>query len=156
MYVEGQHVVYVTGVGFCGHCRYEADDAGRRLPTWPERPTASSVDMENPRGHRFCFHPVVMECFDHLGDFKAAWEETRTLVLPPYRRNDPNGNYPASIKRVRVTRIANGFGGCTEVSKELDSETLLTATAIAMCDRFYLPQGPADRSSQVHHHVNCV
>lgn len=95
------------------------------------------------------FHPTVIESFEMLGDFNAAWEEHRQLVIDPWRPADKNGSYSVLVKRWRETRISNGYGGCSVVCKDLDSEPLITATVTEMCDRYYEPAGKVNRASQV-------
>ena len=178
MFVDGQHIVYVNGIGLCAHCCFKPDEDGNRTDTWPKTPTASRVDIENC-GHKFgalpsppplsephcvrsnsqcfcwcaVFHETVIDSFDKLRDFNAGWEETLQLTIPVYRTSDPNGDYPITVSRTKVTRVGNGYGGCSEnetlASAKGACEPLLSAIAQKLCDRYYKPIGPVERATQV-------
>eukprot|EP01052_Picozoa_sp_SAG31_P043000 SAG31_NODE_7019_length_1814_cov_22.676968_1_plen_254_part_10 len=66
----------------------------------------------------------------------------------PVPSEDPNGAHPVTVQRTRITRISNGYGGCTEEPKNLGSELLLTRLVVECCEKYYAAH-PRLRESQV-------
>ena len=53
MFKDGQHIVYIRGIGLCAHCRFVPDAQGNRTDSWPAAPTAATLSITNNNKHKF-------------------------------------------------------------------------------------------------------